>query len=428
MPRVAIIGAGFSGLAAAYELVRRNHEVHVFERSKVPGGLASGFKAPNWQWSLERHYHHIFTSDQDIISFVEKCGASESLKFYHAKTSSLYNGQQFRLDSAAALLRCPVLSWAAKLRTGAIIGFLKTTRNWRELETQTAAQFLQKTMGHEAWKILWEPLFEGKFGRYHKDVNAAWFWARIHCRSPQLGYFEGGFGVLAEQLVAYLQKMGVTFHFNFSIDELLPNADGLCVKGEMGRVELLMDRAILTVPLAAVKKILGSGTLPNGAFHKVPGLAAQTLILELDEPFFNDGTYWLNVNESDWPFLAVVEHTNLADKKYYGGKHILYVGKYLEPSSDLYSLDVEGLLAVYAPFLDKLRPGFRKTILNKWLFRDDYAQPVATVNHSASLPPVEILPGKVYWVSMQHVYPWDRGTNFAVRHAQKTVHEYFPPN
>jgi hypothetical protein len=39
---------------------------------------------------------------------------------------------------------------------------------------------------------------------------------------------------------------------------------------------------------------------------------------------------------------------------------------------------------------------------------------VPYVNHSEKIPPLETpLPG-VYWASMSHVYPWDRGTNYAV--------------
>ena len=40
--KIGIIGAGFTGLSAAYNLVEKNHEVTVFERDEIPGGLALG--------------------------------------------------------------------------------------------------------------------------------------------------------------------------------------------------------------------------------------------------------------------------------------------------------------------------------------------------------------------------------------------------
>ena len=55
---VAIIGAGPAGLSAAYDLAREAHRVTVFEGAPEVGGLASGFKAPHWDWTLEKFYHH----------------------------------------------------------------------------------------------------------------------------------------------------------------------------------------------------------------------------------------------------------------------------------------------------------------------------------------------------------------------------------
>ena len=53
--KVAIIGAGFTGLAAANHLTKQGFKVTIFEASSTEGGLASGFElmgAP-----LERAYH-----------------------------------------------------------------------------------------------------------------------------------------------------------------------------------------------------------------------------------------------------------------------------------------------------------------------------------------------------------------------------------
>jgi len=61
--KIAIIGAGFTGLAAGLKLQEKGHQVTIFEKDLFPGGLALGFKNPKWQWTLEKHYHHWFTND-----------------------------------------------------------------------------------------------------------------------------------------------------------------------------------------------------------------------------------------------------------------------------------------------------------------------------------------------------------------------------
>ena len=48
--KIAIIGAGIGGMAAAYDLVRAGHTVTIYEAADYVGGLASGFKEPEWDW------------------------------------------------------------------------------------------------------------------------------------------------------------------------------------------------------------------------------------------------------------------------------------------------------------------------------------------------------------------------------------------
>ena len=68
--RVGIVGAGAAGLAAAYELGKRGHVVVVYERAPFMGGQASTFDVGGAR--LERGYHHLFTSDTDIVGLNEE--------------------------------------------------------------------------------------------------------------------------------------------------------------------------------------------------------------------------------------------------------------------------------------------------------------------------------------------------------------------
>jgi len=46
--------------------------------------------------------------------------------------------------------------------------------------------------------------------------------------------------------------------------------------------------------------------------------------------------------------------------------------------------------------------------------KTNYAQPVPLLNHSRHIPSIETPLKGLYFASMSQVYPWDRGTNFAV--------------
>lgn len=408
--KIAIIGAGFTGLAAAWDLRQAGHEVVVFEASDQPGGLAAGFQAEGWEWALEYHYHHSFTSDKDMLGWLNELGLRDQLFFLSAKTCWLYQGKQFRFDSPISLLKCPVLSWPAKFRVALTMAYLRFIPIWSHLERVTAEQFLLKWMGKEGYSALMQPLFEDKFGRFAKKISAAWIWARIHVRSPQLGYAQGGFGSLAKKCVEVIEKAGVEFEFGRAVASI--ERDGVQWRVD----DKFFDAILVTMPAPVLTKIVSD--LPKEFVAKInnlEGLAATTLVLELDQPFFADKTYWLSVNEQHFPFVATVEHTNLIDKVHYGGKSIIYVGKYLEQDNPLYQMSSQELLEKYQPYLDQLSPGFIDNVTRHWVWRAPFAQPVVGVNHSQHVPEMTTpLPG-LYWASMQHVYPFDRGTNFAVK-------------
>ena len=82
----------------------------------------------------------------------------------------------------------------------------------------------------------------------------------------------------------------------------------------------------------------------------------------------------------------------------------------------------EQLLERFLPILTRFNPRFNPDwVKDAWLFRTDYAQPVPLVDHSQNIPPIETpIPG-LYFASMSQVYPWDRGTNYAVEVGRKAA-------
>ena len=92
--RIGILGAGFVGLSAAYHLTKQGFDVTIFEKESYPGGLASGFKQPTWDWPLEKAYHHLFTSDWDARNLLTEIGMGDKLVFKRPITASLYAREQ----------------------------------------------------------------------------------------------------------------------------------------------------------------------------------------------------------------------------------------------------------------------------------------------------------------------------------------------
>jgi protoporphyrinogen oxidase len=113
--------------------------------------------------------------------------------------------------------------------------------------------------------------------------------------------------------------------------------------------------------------------------------------------------------------MGLVEHTNYIDPQRYGGDHVVYCGDYLRPEHPFMQLSKAELLDLYLPALEQVNPSFnRDWIRASYLFRANYAQPVPSVNHSLNVPPLQTPVPHLYFASMSQVYPWDRGTNYAV--------------
>ncbi len=143
------------------------------------------------------------------------------------------------------------------------------------------------------------------------------------------------------------------------------------------------------------------------------------MVLSLKKQLLKEGTYWLNVNESNWPFVAVVEHDNYISKEHYGGESIVYLGSYLESTDQAYQKTAQELLSDYRPYLKKIDPNFDQNLIDVQVFKSDFAQPITFVNQSRFLPKFATSVPNLYWVSMQHVYPFDRGINHAIASGRK---------
>jgi protoporphyrinogen oxidase len=145
-------------------------------------------------------------------------------------------------------------------------------------------------------------------------------------------------------------------------------------------------------------------------------MGAVVLVMALDRPLSPQGYYWYNIPKSaGFPFLSLVEHTNFLKPEYFGGDHIVYIGDYLETEHENFRLSQEELLARFVPGVQRINPAFKpEWVRNAWLFKTAYAQPIPLVNHSRNIPAIQTPLEGLYFASMSQVYPWDRGTNFAV--------------
>jgi protoporphyrinogen oxidase len=286
------------------------------------------------------------------------------------------------------------------------------------MEHTTVEAWMRKWAGNTVYEQMWKPMLDGKFGEnFAPLVNMAWMWARIHARTTKLATFEGGFQNFADSFAAELQKRGVTIHYSTGVKNITAGPDGRInlTAGDSGKE---FDKCLVTVSPGLMARM--TPTLPKEYLQgllDLKSLGAVVMVLAIKHPLSDKGYYWYNLPKSaGFPFLALVEHTNFLPKEMYGGDHLLYCGDYLETDHEYFKLSQEELLERFLPALQRINPAFRPDWVRKsWLFRTNYAQPVPLLNHSKKIPAIQTPIAGIYFASMSQVYPWDRGTNFAVQ-------------
>ena len=114
--RVGVIGGGAAGLAAAFELLRQGHSVEVFERAPFLGGQASTFDVGGGR--LERGYHHLFTSDTDMVWLIHELGLGPKLAWIPSKVGLYHSGRIWPFATPTDLLRFSAISLADRMPAG----------------------------------------------------------------------------------------------------------------------------------------------------------------------------------------------------------------------------------------------------------------------------------------------------------------------
>ena len=247
-------------------------------------------------------------------------------------------------------------------------------------------------------------------------------------RSFKLGYFTGGFQAFIDRLSAAVTERGGDIKLNAPVAQARrENGQWVLASGQW---ETKYDKILHTTSPEILAKIVPE--LPpaylNG-IRQLDSMAAVVMTIALDRSLLEDGTYWLNLpavsvekSENPAPFLALVEHTNYIDKAHYGDDVIVYAGDYVTADHPYMSMSKEELEAVFIPALKQFNVGFEPSWIRKtWVHKATYAQPVPAVNHSVNVPQLQTPLDGLYWASMSHVYPWDRGTNFAVEIGRKAA-------
>ncbi len=425
---IVVVGAGYTGLAAAYELCRQGLPLVLLEADPELGGLAGVFEfAPGVQ--VEKFYHHWFSSDYDVLRLIAELGQDGFVEFHDSQVGYYYANSVFRLSKPLDLLRFPLLSPLDRIRTGLMCLKARTKKDWRALESMTALEWIEKNAGKRALEVIWKPLLCGKFGQEAESVSAVWFWNKLKLRGSSrkrtggetLAYFRGGFGALTKQLASYLLGRGAIIKCNTRVSKVLSNNGRVTgVATSAGEIHEA-SAVLLTSPLPVSLSLCPPLPLElTSRANQIRFLGNVCLVMRLRRAL--SSTYWLNVGDPNFPFVGLIEHTNLDDPSRYQGGHIAYLSKYLSTSDPLYALSDAAYFEFCLPYIKQLFPQFEADwLIDYRVWRSPHSQPVITRNYSQLIPPHQLPVDGLWLATMAQIYPEDRGTNYAIKQGRQVA-------
>ncbi len=391
--KIAIVGAGLTGLTAAREL-REYAEVKVFESGDVGGLVASTCGS----YCIEKFYHHCFRGDSDLLQLIKDLRLSSKLVWKTVKVGFAVDGKFYSLSTPLEILRYPHLTLGEKLRL-AVFTLRSRRRNFEDFDDVAVIDGIRGELGESLLEKFFMPLLRAKFGENAHLVSYAWLLARVAIRSnrklrgEEIGYLRGGFQQLVERLAEGVEI--VRKHAR------IRRAAKWEVNGEN------FDAVIYTAPIAELSVV----RLPRVRYQ------SSICVLAALRESVSD-LYWVNC--VDAPFGALIEHTNFMPLEDYG-EHLVYLASYSTPDGELFRMSDDGVLKLFMKGLARFGVEERAVRWAK-VFRAKYSGPIYERGYATKITPYKVADGfYVAGMTSKPNYP-ERSMNGSVR-AGKEVAE-----
>lgn len=374
--KIIVVGAGLAGLAAAYELSRKGHDVTVLEARPHAGGrvltlrspFADGLYAEAGAISFSDSYSHMIRYLKAFDLPREEQGPRGTPVFHlRGKGFEIKQGQKpewpYKLDAGEKDLYLGGLIrkyFSATEKLGD-----PSTPDWRpepflDWDRITLAKFLEgQGASAEAIALLGDSAWWGygwsEVSALHRLISdvALFFLGQKSYVIP------GGTDLLPRAMAKALQER---IRYGAPVVRIVQETDKVRAVFRQGGVEqsLEADRLICTVPTPVMRKIEFSPGLParkREIFEKLEYSPVTRIFAQSRRRFWADAGRAGAVS-TDLPIDLVAEHPAAASAKV-GPRAVLECHMKGDEAVRVGALDLDAQLAYAVENLDKAHPGFR---------------------------------------------------------------------
>ena len=305
---VAVLGAGPSGLMAAWELNKAGFRVILIESSSQVGGMAATqtYTGKHGNYRFDYGGHRFITRNQELLNFVESLMGDELLLSFR-KSAIRLNGRTYQYPLAINdLLKNAPFSLLAGA-TKDLLCQLPFQTPTQDRNTACFAEWIESRFGTTLYQNFFAGYTEKLWGISPRELSADWAAQRISLLDlkdvaqrliPSKGdtprtyarkyrYPKLGFGRIFDRLAEKLVDDGVELLLNHSVTGL--KMEGKTLKAvQSDNVEIPVDQVISTLPLPMVAEFL---EIPHQ-------LGYRSL------RFFNMPMATENISDNTWQYLS----------------------------------------------------------------------------------------------------------------------------
>ena len=380
---IAVVGGGIAGIAGALELAKSGIcRVTLFEKAGQLGGLNSPHR---WQDLIcDRFYHVVLPSDHFTIEFLRQLGLADRLRFAAAKSGFYGRGRLASFSSAQDFIRFPFLSLGQKFRLGLGILYSSRVAALKKLDRFSAPRWLKRVFGQTVYENFWNPLVRSKLGDAAEWTSAAFLGATIKRlygarRGARLresmGIILGGTNAIQGAAEKRLSELAVEIRTGTPVERLSYQDGKIVLQSPACRRPF--DKVLLTIPNPEILKIIQDVHV-SAAWRGIIGteyLGIICLLLILKRAL--SPYYVINLLDENLPFTGIVESTNIIPEGTFGGRHLVYLPKYVTQDDPLNKTPDARIAEDFIEALRKIFPDIRnEEILHSQIFRENCVQPI----------------------------------------------------
>jgi squalene-associated FAD-dependent desaturase len=316
--RVAVVGGGVAGLAAACALAQDGYAVELFERRPYVGGRASSYLHPGVDEVIDNCQHIILGCCTHILDLLRRAGAEDAIRWSNGITFLESGGRRTKLKpsplpaplhSTPSFLSAKALDFGDKLAIArAISVFLRGSRP--EEDSQNFAEWLERTaQTPRAIEHFWKPVLFSALNE-HPDRISLRYAAKVFREAFLYSAEAGKMGVprvpLSEmygQVAAAIERAGGRIHLKSTVE-------GLCHDEAGGRWQLrvadhvdVFDAVVLALSFEGLQKLLPA--LPDES----PRLQLETRLAKFSHSPLTGIHLWFDREITDLEHAVLLDTT-----------------------------------------------------------------------------------------------------------------------